>query len=145
MYVGDLEKFKELVPDEWFNQSSNDKTPDQLKIIPPLSDRGIAVANIGFIAYHKAVPIIDFRYLVQTAILNLDWQDPWYTKFENKNLTRHHKYPLMLYIYVEPRQVRFESLLRINDITELTGFNNENANASTADNLCCHCRCFARL
>ena len=89
MYVGDLEKFKELVPDEWFNQSSNDKTPDQLKIIPPLSDRGIAVANIGIITYHKAVPIIDFRYPGQTAILNLDWQDPWYTKFENKNLTRH--------------------------------------------------------
>jgi hypothetical protein len=217
VYVGDLEKFEELVPDEWLNQSSSvstaaerptleqrmqifanerlqiitdrgvtlparlelveprtrvdrqslfagminpmtrqrvkgapkdkrvlyaeiiypfpadDKTPEQLKIIPPLDDTGIVVANIGFIAYHKAVPIIDFRYLGQPATLNLDWQDPWYTKFENKNLTRHHKYPLMLYLYVEPRQVRFESLLRISDITELTGFYNDDANENTKD------------
>ena len=111
----------------------NDKTPEQLKIIPPLNDSGIATANIGFVAYHKAVPITDFRYLGRPATLNLDWQDPWYTKFENKNLTRHHKYPLMLYLYVEPRQVRFESLLRINDITELTGFNFEGSNAKNED------------
>jgi hypothetical protein len=111
----------------------NDKTPDQLTIIPPLNDSGIATANIGFVAYHKAVPITDFRYLGRPATLNLDWQDPWYTKFENKNLTRHHKYPLMLYLYIEPRQVRFESLLRINDITELTGFNIEDANARNED------------
>ena len=99
--------------------------PEQLKIIPPLNDRGVAAANIGFLAYHKAVPIIDFRYLGQASRLNLDWEDPWYTKFDNKNLSRHHKYPLMLYLYVEPRQVRFETLLRISDIEELTGFNVE--------------------
>jgi len=220
VYVGDLEKFEELVPDEWFSQSSSDtnsaaikerpslerrmqtfsakrlqfitengvklpatlelveprarvdrlspfagminpmtrqrvkeapkdkrvlyaeivypfpdnnKAPKQLKIVPPLNDKGLAEANIGFLAYHKAVPSVDFRYLGQPATLNLDWQDPWYTKFDNKNLTRHHKYPLMLYLYVEPRQVRFESLLRISDITELTGFNNENAIASAED------------
>ena len=208
VYVGDLEKFEELVPNEWIKESSdkrpsleqsmqtfatkrlqfitedgvnlpaklelveprtrvdrlspyagminpmtrqrvksapkdkrvlfaeitypfpgNNKTPKQLKIIPPLNDRGVAEANIGFLAYHKAVPIIDFRYLGQPAILNLDWQDPWYTKFDNKNLTRHHKYPLMLYLYIEPRQVRFESLLRLSDIAELMGFNNESVSA----------------
>lgn len=220
VYVGDLDKFEELIPDEWFDQSSSDsttasikerpsleqrmqtfstkrlqfitengvklpatlelveprtrvdrlslfagmfnpmtrqrvrsapkdkrvlyaeivypfpvnnKTPKQLKIIPPLNNKGVAEASIGFLAYHKAVPIVDFRYLGQPASLNLDWQDPWYTKFDNKNLTRHHKYPLMLYLYVEPRQVRFETLLRISDITELTGFNNESANVSAED------------
>jgi hypothetical protein len=109
-----------------------DKTlrPKQLKIIPPLNDSGGAAASIGFLAYHKAVPIIDFRYLGQPATLNLDWQDPWYTKFDNNNLTRHHKYPLMLYLYVEPRQVRLESLLRVSDIAELTGFNAEDFGAS---------------
>ena len=96
--------------------------PESLQIIPPLDERGIVTASIGFVAYHQAVPITDFRFLGQPAKLNLNWQDPWYTKFENKNLTRHHKYPLMLYLYVEPRQVRLESLLRINDISELTGF-----------------------
>ena len=115
--------------------SDQDKTlkPEKLKIIPPLDDRGIVTANIGFIAYHKAVPIIDFRYLGQPATLNLDWQDPWYTKFDNRNLTRHHKYPLMLYLYVEPRQVRFESLLRLSDIAELTGFSHEDVNAGVED------------
>jgi hypothetical protein len=103
----------------------NNKTPKQLKIIPPLHERGVVAASIGFIVYHQAVPVIDFRYLGQPATLNLDWQDPWYTKFDNKNLTRHHKYPLMLYLYVEPRQVRLESLLRISDIAEMTGFNED--------------------
>ncbi len=99
--------------------------PEQLTIIPPLNDQGDATANIGFLAYHKAVPIIDFRYLGQLVTLNLDWQDPWYTKFSNKILSRHHKYPLMLYLYVEPRQIRFESLLRISEIATITGFDVE--------------------
>jgi len=201
VYVGDLEKFEELVPDEWLKESTGKrpsleermhtfanerlqfitdegvklparlefvearnrvdrqssyagminpttrqrvgevpadkrvlyaeiiypfaKKSEQLKIVPPMDGRGVVSASIGFIAYHKAVPIIDFRYLGQPVTLNLDWQDPWYTKFDNKNLTRHHKYPLMLYLYVEPRQVRLESLLRLSDIAELTGFNIE--------------------
>ena len=107
--------------------------PKTLTIIPPLNEEGRALVNLGFIAYHKSVPIIDFRYLGQAAKLNLDWPDPWYTKFENKNLTRHHKYPLMLYLYVEPRQVRLESLMRFSDIAELTGFNFEDIHASVED------------
>ena len=86
------------------NDSDQEKIqkPESLQIIPPLDEQGIVTANIGFVAYHQAVPITDFRFLGQSAKLNLNWQDPWYTKFENKNLTRHHKYPLMLYLYVEP-------------------------------------------
>jgi len=110
-----------------------DSKPESLQIIPPLNERGIVTANIGFVAYHQAVPITDFRFLGQAATLNINWQDPWYTKFENKNLTRHHKYPLMLYLYVEPRQVRLESLLRISDITELTGFNVHDSQLSAED------------
>ncbi len=108
--------------------------PETLTIIPPLDEEGRALASLGFIAYHKSVPIIDFRYLGQAAKLNLDWQDPWYTKFDNKNLTRHHRYPLMLYLYVEPRQVRLESLMRFSDIAELTIFNVEDFATSVEDN-----------
>jgi len=107
--------------------------PTTLTIIPPLDEEGRALVSMGFIAYHKSVPIIDFRYLGQQAKLNLNWDDPWYTKFDNKNLTRHHKYPLMLYLYVEPRQVRLESLMRFSDIAELTGFNVEDFYASVED------------
>ena len=107
--------------------------PEILTIIPPLDKEGRALVSLGFIAYHKSVPIIDFRYLGQAAKLNLDWQDPWYTRFDNKILTRHHKYPLMLYLYVEPRQARLESLMRFRDIAELTGFNIDNSQANIED------------
>ena len=115
--------------------SNRDKVvkPEQLQIIPPLDEQGIVTAEIGFVAYHRAVPIIDFRFLGRPAKLNLNWQDPWYTKFENKNLSRHHKYPLMLYLYVEPRQVRLESLLRVSDITEMTGFDVDDARLGAED------------
>ncbi|RLA14763.1 MAG: hypothetical protein DRQ59_02640 [Gammaproteobacteria bacterium] len=209
VYIGDLDKFEELIPDEWFKDSAGERPsleqrmqtfasqrlqfitgegvtlpaklvlaeprqrvdrqsayagminpltrqrvqdapadkrvlyaeiiypfggkPDLLKIIPPLDDQGFVTANIGFVAYHQAVPIIDFRFLGQTATLNLDWQDPWYTKFDNKNLSRHHKYPLMLYLYVEPRQVRLESLLRFTDIAELTEFSVDDSQLNFKD------------
>ncbi|UCH75036.1 MAG: hypothetical protein JSU82_04095, partial [Rhodospirillales bacterium] len=60
--------------------------PESLTIIPPRNAEGVAAVTIGFIAYHKAVPIIDFRYLSGPATVTLDWDDPWYTKFDNPNL-----------------------------------------------------------
>ena len=99
-----------------------DEQPQQLEIIPPLNVSGTVQVTLGFIAYHQSVPIIDFRYLGSAEKLDLNWQDPWYTEFNNRNLTRHHKYPLMLYLYVEPRRVRLESLMRIDDIASMTSF-----------------------
>jgi hypothetical protein len=72
--------------------------------------------TIGFVAYHKSVPVIDFRYLGAPAKLNLDWGDPWYSKFENPNLKRHHKSALMSFLYVEPFEVRHEILTRVKDL-----------------------------
>ena len=43
--------------------------PRQLTMIPPLDAEQRARTTIGFIAYHKAVPIIDFRYLGTPARL----------------------------------------------------------------------------
>jgi hypothetical protein len=96
--------------------------PAELTFTPPLDEDGQAKATIGFVAYHRSVPIIDFRYLGQTEKLYLDWQDPWYSGFDNKNLARHHRYPMMLFLYVEPRQVRLESLMRVSDMQAMTGF-----------------------
>jgi len=90
--------------------------PKQLAMIPPLDEEGRAQVSIGFIAYHKSVPIIDFRYLGAPATLNLDWIDPWYTKFDNPNLKRHHKSALMSFLYVEPYEVRHEILTRVTDL-----------------------------
>lgn len=94
------------------------KKPKTLIIIPPLDKEGRALVTIGFIAYHKAVPIIDFRYLGAPARLALDWEDPWYSKFGNPNLKRHHKSALMSYLYVEPYEVRHEILTRVKDLEE---------------------------
>jgi len=64
-------------------------SPDTLTITPPLDDEGRPLASIGFILYHKSVPVIDFRYLGAPSTLTLD-ADPWYSRFDNPNLKRHH-------------------------------------------------------
>jgi hypothetical protein len=94
--------------------------PENLTIIPPQNANDIAAVTIGFIAYHKAVPIIDFRYLSGPAKVTLDWADPWYSKFDNPNLKRHHKSALMSFLYVEPREVRHEILIRVRDLQDWT-------------------------
>ncbi len=97
-----------------------DGKPEALTLSPPSNQDGNAIVTIGFIAYHKAVPIIDFRYLSGPAKVTLDWADPWYTKFDNPNLKRHHKSALMSFLYVEPREVRHEVLIRVRDLQEWT-------------------------
>lgn len=93
------------------------KKPKALSFVPPLGkDSDVARATIGFITYHKAVPVIDFRYLGARAELTLDWSDPWYSKFENTTLKRHHASALMTFLYVEPYEVRHEVLTRVKDL-----------------------------
>jgi hypothetical protein len=92
--------------------------PKTLTMIPPVDAEGRALVTIGFIAYHKAVPVIDFRYLATNAKLNLNWSDPWYSKFDNPNLKRHHRDAMMSYLYVEPFEVRHEVLTRVKDMAE---------------------------
>ena len=91
--------------------------PRELVIIPPLDENGSARVNLGFIAYHKSVPITDFRYLTTAERLLLDWSDPWYSRFENPKIKRHHESALMSFLYVEPYEVRHEVLTRVEDIS----------------------------
>ena len=90
--------------------------PEAFTIIPPRNEDGTARVNIGFITYHEAVPVIDFRYLSGAFRLVMDWDDPWYTKFDNPNLKRHHQAALMSFLYVEPNEVRHEVLTRVKDL-----------------------------
>jgi hypothetical protein len=90
--------------------------PGHITMVPPLDDEGRAKVTLGFVAYHKAVPVIDFRYFGAPAKLKLDWSDPWYSKFDNPNLKRHHKSALMSFLYVEPHEVRHEVLIRVRDL-----------------------------
>jgi len=93
------------------------ETPKTLAISPPHDEEGRVLATIGFIVYHKSVPVIDFRYLGAASRLTLD-EDPWYSKFDNPNLKRHHKDALMSFLYVEPYEVRHEILTRVKDLAE---------------------------
>ena len=52
------------------------------------------LASIGFVAYHEGIAVNDFRYLVHRQVLNLDWEDPWYTIFENRNFRRTYFAPM---------------------------------------------------
>jgi hypothetical protein len=95
-----------------------EKRPSEIVVTPPMDEKGFVENNIGFIAYHKSVPIIDFRYLSQSEKLILDWSDPWYTRFENPVLIRHHRYAMMTFLYVEPYEVRHDMLTRVKDLEQ---------------------------
>lgn len=97
--------------------------PRSLSMIPPLDEQGRATVTLGFVTYHKSVPVIDFRYLGQPAKLDLNWEDPWYSKFGNPNLKRHHKDAMMSYLYIEPYEVRHELLVRVKDMSNWMDLN----------------------
>jgi hypothetical protein len=84
--------------------------PEQLIFIAPTS------SDIGFVAYHNNVAVNDFRYLRSGYTLLLDWQDPWYSQFEARNLRRQYFSPMSGFIYVESFEVRKEIIVRPKDL-----------------------------
>jgi hypothetical protein len=68
--------------------------------------------------YHGEIPVNDFRYLGPSQTLELDWQDPWYTRFQNRNLRRTYFAPMSGFLYVEPYEVRKEIIARPRDLQE---------------------------
>ena len=90
--------------------------PERIAFTPPLDKDSRPVASIGVLAQHMGVPVTDYRYLSQREIMRLYWDDPWFTRFDNPNLTRHHASPLMSFVSVEPREVRHELILRLADL-----------------------------
>jgi hypothetical protein len=97
--------------------------PSTLTIIPPLDERGRATVSIGFIFYHGGVPVVDYRYLSEPSIVELDWEDPWYSAFKNKQLKRNLQAGLRTFIYVEPYEVRHEILVRVKDVAAWVDLN----------------------
>jgi hypothetical protein len=90
--------------------------PKSLTFVPPLDEKKIPKASIGFICYHMGVPVVDFRQLTSENILKLDWEDPWYSKFKKKQLKRTLQSGVRTYLYIEPYEVRHEILVRIKDM-----------------------------
>ena len=92
--------------------------PSVLTIKPPQQESGTAAATIGFMTYHQNLPVNDFRYLGTEETLDLSWQDPWYSKFRNRNLRRQYDSPMNAFLYVEPYEVRTEFIVRPVDMQE---------------------------
>jgi hypothetical protein len=59
---------------------------------------------------------MDFRYLGAESAIDLDWDDPWFSKFRNRNLWRQYDSPLNVFLYVEPFEVRVEIIARPRDV-----------------------------
>jgi hypothetical protein len=79
---------------------------------------GYASANVGFIAYHRGLPVNDFRHLSGEQTVDLDWEDPWYSKFRHRNLWRRYNAPINVFLYLEPYEVRVEVIARPKDLQQ---------------------------
>ncbi len=90
--------------------------PQSLTISPPRSQAGAPTVGIGFVVSHLGLPVMDFRYLGVEETLDLDWRDPWYSRFRNRNLRRQYDAPMSAFLYVEPYEVRVEAIVRPVDL-----------------------------
>ena len=95
-----------------------DGRPETLSFSPPTKEGGVPAATIGFVTYHQGLPVMDFRYLGRKETLQLDWDDPWYSRFENKNLWRQYNEPISAFLYAEPYETRVEVIVRPKDIQQ---------------------------
>jgi hypothetical protein len=89
--------------------------PRTLTIEAPLT-AGPKAAGIGFVTYHRDLPVMDFRYMTQQQTLDLDWEDPWFSAFRHRNLRRQYEAPIHAFLYVEPYEVRVEVIARPRDL-----------------------------
>lgn len=92
--------------------------PGSLTIGPTSIRQAGESASIGFVTYHEGLHINDFRYLGQPERVVLDWDDPWYSRFDNRNLWRQFRSPVSAYLYVEPFEVRKEIVVRPQDLAK---------------------------
>jgi hypothetical protein len=93
-----------------------DERPQSLSIFAPRNESGSVDADIGFVTYHLGLPVNDFRYLSYEQVLALDWDDPWHSRFRNRNLRRQYDTAMNAFLYVEPYEVRTEIIVRPFDL-----------------------------
>jgi hypothetical protein len=91
------------------------RRPRWMAVGLPQSQSGPS-ASIGFVLYHRGLPVNDFRYLGREEVVRFDWKDPWFSKFDNRNLWRQYDVPVSAFLYVEPYEVRKEIVVRPRDL-----------------------------
>ena len=91
-------------------------TPETLAVASLPRMPGGGPVSIGFVFYHLGVAVNDFRYLTPGLILDLDWEDPWHSRFRQKTMKRAYDAPLNVFLYAEPYEVRVEVVVRPLDL-----------------------------
>ncbi|MEP5088281.1 MAG: hypothetical protein ABJR23_02530, partial [Paracoccaceae bacterium] len=86
--------------------------PDELVLRSFFSGTGVG-PEVGFILFDRTVPVSRFSFLTGDARFKIDWHDPWFTAFSNVNLNRVAKDGTSAFLYVAPREIRHEILIRV--------------------------------
>jgi hypothetical protein len=107
-----------------------EQRPNRLVFSPPTR---FGSANVGFVVYHNTVAVNDFRYLARGMALDLDWADPWYTKFRTRNMRRSYFAPMSGFLYIEPFEVRKEIIVRPKDMQRWVDIGLQDAEVIKAD------------
>jgi hypothetical protein len=107
--------------------------PQVLTFNPPMDEDKVPTATISMIVFDRGVPVTNFRYLSGPATLTIDRDDPWYSRFDNPNLQRHHQSGVTTYLYVEPREVRHETLIRARDLDPWLSFELKSGDVLTVE------------
>lgn len=94
--------------------------PMELTIIPPSRD-GEPLATIGTQVFDREVPVTDFIFLAKPAELKIHWPDPWRTRFSAESLNRKAQDGTSTFLYIEPREVRHETLIRLRELAPWIG------------------------
>ena len=97
--------------------------PNVVIFEPPLTANGYAATDIGFVVYHHGIAVNDFRYLAVGEPVTLDWDDPFYTRFDRRTLNRKYGSPMNIFLYVEPFEVRKEFVVRPLDLARFMDIN----------------------
>ena len=74
---------------------------------------------VFFVTHHLGVRLHDRAPLKGQQALRLDWEDPWYSRFVQPELTRTPGESIACYLYLELGQTRFEVLARAQDLQSL--------------------------
>ncbi|WP_171211958.1 hypothetical protein [Ruegeria sp. HKCCA5426] len=92
-----------------------DLVPKELTIVPPSRD-GEPLATIGMQVFDRKVPVTDFSFLSKPAELKIHWPDPWDSRFSAESLNRKAQDGTSTFLYIEPREVRHETLIRLREL-----------------------------
>ncbi len=90
--------------------------PKQIDIIPDFKIIKSAGEKYLITVAHQGLPVIDHGVLTSAEKLLLDWQDPWYSHFQNPELKRGHSDPVMAFLYIEPKQIKSEIVVRVKEM-----------------------------